>query len=163
MDEATLRSDYSAIRRLVAGRFPHTSADDVVQESYAQALAYSRRARARITNPAGLVWTIARRQARRAALATRVADTHLETLEPSSPDAEPWNTVDADMRRRALRHAVLQLPTAYKEVVQRYYLQEQSCKQIAADLELSRTAVRTRLHRARARLRVSLGGMVDGD
>lgn len=163
MDEATLRSDYSAIRRLVAARFPHTSADDVVQESYAQAFAYSRRAPARITNPAGLVWTIARRQAQRPAFATHTADNDSESLQPRSPDVEPWEAADAELKRRALRHAVLQLPTGYKDVIQRYYLQEQSCKQIAAELDLTRTAVRSRLYRGRAKLRVLLGDMIDGD
>jgi RNA polymerase sigma-70 factor (ECF subfamily) len=57
--------------------------------------------------------------------------------------------------------AVLELPSEYKMVVYLYYYEGYSTKEIAALLHCPHTTVRTRLARARKRLKLILGGELD--
>jgi RNA polymerase sigma factor (sigma-70 family) len=161
MQEEELRADYSTIRGRIRALFPRASADDVVQESYAQAIAYAQRVPDRIRRPAGLIWTIAKRQALRSAFAMHNLSDGLAGPQLSSSTVAPWEAANANLNHRTLHYAVTNLPHGYRDVVHRYYFQSQSCREIAADLNLSTTAVRTRLRRARAKLRIALGGLDD--
>lgn len=58
-----------------------------------------------------------------------------------------------------LLSAVLALPAKYRGVIHLYYYEDYSVREIAALLELSETAVQTRLLRARQRLKKELGGI----
>lgn len=55
--------------------------------------------------------------------------------------------------------AVLSLPAKYRGVVHLYYYEDQTVAEIAAVLDLSESAVRMRLMRARQKLREELGGI----
>ena len=57
-----------------------------------------------------------------------------------------------------LYYAVLELPVKYRQVVHLYYFEEYSVKEIAGLLNLSETAVQTRLLRARQKLKETLKG-----
>lgn len=69
---------------------------------------------------------------------------------------------DADTRL-AVRQAIDALPPDYRGVVYLYYYEEYPVRRIAAALGLSETAVRSRLDRARKRLRKKLGGERDAE
>ena len=69
------------------------------------------------------------------------------TLEESTPAAE------AD---RALYHAVMALPPKYRAVIHLYYYEGFDQGEIAEILRISRTAVQTRMSRARAMLKKEL-------
>jgi RNA polymerase sigma-70 factor (ECF subfamily) len=57
-----------------------------------------------------------------------------------------------------VREALAKLPPELRGVVHLYYFERLKTKEIAALLSLSETAVRSRLHRARKRLKTLLGG-----
>ena len=58
---------------------------------------------------------------------------------------------------RRVFEAVLALPESYRIVVHLHYYEDYSVREIAAALRLTQTAVKTRLSRARAMLRQTLG------
>lgn len=61
-------------------------------------------------------------------------------------------------RELHVRDAVAQLPEHYREVVTAHYHQDLGLHEIARLLQVSESAVRSRLHRARSRLRAMLAG-----
>jgi RNA polymerase sigma-70 factor (ECF subfamily) len=72
--------------------------------------------------------------------------------------------LDASMldneREGSVRSAVAQLPEHYQAVVSAHYVDDLGLQEIALRLSLTESAVRSRLHRARARLRDLLGPVV---
>jgi RNA polymerase sigma-70 factor (ECF subfamily) len=56
-------------------------------------------------------------------------------------------------RDAKVRNAVASLPEDYRDVVVAHYTEDLGLQEIADRLELTESAVRSRLHRARARLR----------
>lgn len=78
--------------------------------------------------------------------------------EYESPDEAPGpeKEVTEQTEREEIREAVQQLKPAIREVVERYYFDEQSVDTISEALELSRENVKSRLHRGRKALREML-------
>lgn len=60
-------------------------------------------------------------------------------------------------RRHAVERAIEALPADYRDVVDAHYIRELGLEDIARSLDVTESAVRSRLHRARARLRELLG------
>jgi RNA polymerase sigma factor (sigma-70 family) len=60
-----------------------------------------------------------------------------------------------------IRRVVRALPTRYREVVVLRYLEEMPVDSIGQVLGLARNTVEVRLHRARERLRLDLGGLLE--
>lgn len=58
--------------------------------------------------------------------------------------------------KSALYYAVRELPIKYRQVVHLYYYEDYSAREIANIMEISETAVQTRLLRARQKLRENL-------
>ncbi len=81
---------------------------------------------------------------------------------PASNDAELFDRGDvgaANSERDArVRSALAELPEDYREVVVAHYHMDLGLQEIADRFELSESAVRSRLHRARSRLRAILEG-----
>jgi RNA polymerase sigma-70 factor (ECF subfamily) len=75
-------------------------------------------------------------------------------LLPTELDAMETALANAD--KQALMDAVLALPTEYREVILLYYYEEMDTREVAEALKLSEGTVRSRLHRARARLKAAL-------
>jgi RNA polymerase sigma-70 factor (ECF subfamily) len=72
---------------------------------------------------------------------------------------EPGDTSVASRERdEQVRLAVEQLPADYRDVVLAHYHQDLGLEEIAGRFDLSESAVRSRLHRARTRLRTILEG-----
>lgn len=63
----------------------------------------------------------------------------------------------SQQRHTQLQHAVNNLPESYKSVVVAHYHQELGLKEIAQRMGMTESAVRSRLHRTRSRLRTILG------
>lgn len=80
---------------------------------------------------------------------------------PPEPDVQDQVLADAD--RSALLEAVMALPVEYREVVLLYYYEELETAEVAEALSLSQGTVRSRLHRARARLKAMLEGGIGRD
>jgi RNA polymerase sigma-70 factor (ECF subfamily) len=81
---------------------------------------------------------------------------------PTAPDTVDEVLAAAD--KAALLSAVMQLPVEYREVVLLFYYDEMSSPEVSAALGLSEGTVRSRLFRARAKLKIMLteGGFAHG-
>ncbi len=76
---------------------------------------------------------------------------------PDTQDAEQVDVVAADRQRDArVREALAALPADYRDVVVAHYHMDLGLEEIAGRFALSESAVRSRLHRARTRLRTIL-------
>jgi RNA polymerase sigma-70 factor (ECF subfamily) len=94
--------------------------------------------------------------------AQMVAGLDLEDLGSLTPTrSEPDEGHDASgLRERALSQALAELPDDYRHIVLAHYHDDQGLQQIADDMRVTESAVRSRLHRARSRLRAILAGAV---
>lgn len=74
-----------------------------------------------------------------------------------TPASEP-NDIKAarNQRESFVRDALAELPDDYRDVVVAHYHEDLGLQEIAAKLDVSESAVRSRLHRARSRLRAIL-------
>ncbi|HYG57907.1 MAG TPA: sigma-70 family RNA polymerase sigma factor [Symbiobacteriaceae bacterium] len=69
---------------------------------------------------------------------------------------ETEDAVLAEADRGAVMEAIMRLPMEYREAVLLYYYEEMDTKEVATALGLSEGTLRSRLHRARARLKALL-------
>jgi RNA polymerase sigma-70 factor (ECF subfamily) len=128
-------------------------AEDIVQEALLRAW----RSRQALKDPsAARAWllTIVRREHARLYERKRLELVPLDELvelEADPRSAEPDDDV------YALRHAIMRLPIEYREPLVLQVLGGFTTEEIARELELSSTAVLTRLFRARNKLRVICG------
>jgi RNA polymerase sigma-70 factor (ECF subfamily) len=85
----------------------------------------------------------------------------------SLPAANDWATGDSggadtraaqNERDARVREALAELPDDYRDVVALHYQQDLGLQEIASRLSTTESAVRSRLHRARSRLRALLEG-----
>jgi RNA polymerase sigma-70 factor (ECF subfamily) len=72
---------------------------------------------------------------------------------------EPLDWLLHDERRDLVRAALERLPRRDAEILQLKYSENWSYRVLAAHLGISESAVETRLHRARGRLRATLSAM----
>jgi RNA polymerase sigma-70 factor (ECF subfamily) len=79
----------------------------------------------------------------------------VEGLEAPAPDNDPTDGMAERCGR--VREALNQIPEPYKNVVVAHYLLDLDLRQIAKRFDISESAVRSRLFRARARLRANIG------
>lgn len=88
----------------------------------------------------------------------RLSITRLEAaLEIAAPQPSPQETLEARATQRAVREAIAALSEAERQVVLLYYMGEHSTAAIAAFLEITANAVKTRLYAARKRLKKFMG------
>jgi RNA polymerase sigma-70 factor (ECF subfamily) len=107
------------------------------------------------------IYTIAR-NASLSALRNRRHEEHLDLPDETLPETHAQTPVDAhevesSAERTALLRLVDQLPDKQRQVVQLYYMQEQSHEEVAAMLAMPVGTVKTLLHRARLRLAAASG------
>jgi RNA polymerase sigma-70 factor (ECF subfamily) len=159
---ATIAADYAGLKALFARRIGNVAvAEDLVSEALLQSI--EKLARDQIADPArfsgfvhGVAANLLRNHRRR--MDNRIdlracADALDSCAGPSSPEE--------DMQRQALagalRRVVEALPVARdREIVRRFYFEEQSKAEVCAALQLSPTHFDKVLHRARGRVRVLL-------
>ena len=87
------------------------------------------------------------------------AHRHRCSLDEAEQFSGPQDDADA---RLEVRLALGRLEPKYRGVVYLFYYEDRSVRQIARDLGLTETAVRTRLVRARKQLKALLGGETHG-
>ena len=101
-----------------------------------------------------------RRQGRRRKLIDRYANRFRPTeADGRQPDALGW--LLADERRKMVRTAMSGLPPRDREILLMKYIENSSYAELAQRLGISESAVETRLHRARGRLRQALAAYQD--
>ncbi|MCU0658426.1 MAG: sigma-70 family RNA polymerase sigma factor [Polyangiaceae bacterium] len=88
----------------------------------------------------------------RAHLATDVEVDDFEGLSEQT-GAQPEDPAVEQEREEVVRAALEQLPDHYRDVVLAHYHQDLGLQEIAEKLQVTESAVRSRLHRARTRLR----------
>jgi RNA polymerase sigma-70 factor (ECF subfamily) len=135
--------------RRVLGHSPE--AEDAAQEATLRAWRNRSSCRAAALRPAWLA-TIARREALR--LATRRRELPLEeAAEPGACEEEQL------LLRRSVRAAVAELAPEERRVLLGCYWHDLSGSELSLALGRAEVTVRVQLHRARGRLRESLGGV----
>ena len=82
----------------------------------------------------------------------------LEDLGRQAKDDEPHDRPSPRDRETDLNEALAELPDDYRDLVKAHYHDDLGLQEIADKLSLSESAVRSRLHRARSRLREILAG-----
>jgi RNA polymerase sigma-70 factor (ECF subfamily) len=160
---AVLARHSSWLRTVVIARLGEPQAADEVMQELAMAVI---RQAAPLNDPAKVapwLYRLAATQAllyrrkhgRRRKLTDRYASRFRPT-EENARDADPLSWLLADERRRLVRHALERLATRDAEILLLKYTQDWSYHDLAAHLGISHSAVETRLHRARMRLRREL-------
>jgi RNA polymerase sigma-70 factor (ECF subfamily) len=74
-----------------------------------------------------------------------------------APVADESREPVARERDAVVREAIAALPDDYRKIVVAHYRDERGLQQIADEMRVTESAVRSRLHRARSRLRALLG------
>ncbi len=147
------------LRRLVAVRVGEPQATDDVMQEVALAAAGQNGRLVTPANAAGWLYRVAVRQAllyrrrcgRRRKLLERAAD-----REPTRETTDPLSWLLLEERHALLREALGRLPSRDMDVLVLKYAEGWSYRQIAEHLDTTVSAVETRLHRARKRLRSAL-------
>ena len=96
-----------------------------------------------------------RKLGRKRKLVERYAE-QVRPTEGNSRFEDPLDWLLSDERRKLIRTALKQLPPRDAEILLLKYVEDWNYHQIAARLGISHSAVETRLHRARARMRTAL-------
>lgn len=92
----------------------------------------------------------------------KLTDRYAERFQPGSQDVrepEPLDWLLADERRTLVRQALARLRGQDAEILLLKYSEKWSYRQIAEHLDISHSAVETRLHRARKRMRSELAAL----
>lgn len=152
----TARAVYQAsYQRLVVQLYGITGdlqeAQDVVQEAFVRALSRNGRLAA-MDNPESWLRTVAVNEARSRWRRRQVLDRLLLGRAVSQPVPVPGMSED----HVALVTALRELPRAQREAVVLHYLADLPVEEIATGLGVAAGTVKSRLHRARARLAVLL-------
>ena len=145
-----------------------TQAEDVTQECFLQVLRRPEAFRAERASLRTYLCAIARhlalKQLRRRGQETVVDDPPEEASRGTlgTPGADPLSTVIEEEASLAVRTAVEALPPLQREAVVLFEYQEMSLADIAGVCEVDVGTVKSRLHRARERLRRTLAPLLAG-
>lgn len=99
-----------------------------------------------------------RKQGRRRKLINRYAERDRPT-EADTRQADPLSWLLGEERRGQVRAAMTRLPSRDAEILMLKYTEDWSYKALAEHLGVTESAVETRLHRARQRLRTELAAL----
>ena len=99
-----------------------------------------------------------RRQGRWRKLTSRYAQ-HVPPLEHDARSVDPLEWLLADERQDLVRQAIARLPRREVEILLLKYTEHWSYEQLAQHLGTSESAIESRLHRARGRLRKELAAV----
>jgi RNA polymerase sigma-70 factor (ECF subfamily) len=99
-----------------------------------------------------------RRQGRRRKLIERFAERHPPTA-ADSRERDPLDWLLADERKSLVRKALERLPQRDAEILLLKYTEDWSYRQLSERLGLSESAVESRLHRARQKMRRALAAV----
>ena len=164
--EKTLAQHDRWLRTILAARLRDREAVDEVWQEVALAAVRQSAPLADESKAAPWLYRLAVRQVllyrRKLGRRRKLAQRFVEQVPPAEHDAlspDPLAWLLADERRRLLRQALAELAPRDREILLLKYTENWSYHQIAAHLGISHSAVETRLHRARARLRQQLAAL----
>jgi RNA polymerase sigma factor (sigma-70 family) len=154
------------LRTVVFARLGEFAAvDEVMQEVSLAAV----RQQAPIADPAKVgpwLYRIAVTQSllyrRRVGRRRKLVAAYAERVRPSEADArevDPLQWLLADERRDLIRQALARLAKRDKEILLLKYTEDWSYRDLAKNMGISESAVETRLHRARQRMRLELAAL----
>lgn len=103
-----------------------------------------------------------RRRERLESEGVAVIDTYRERLAQGSAEPAPDASVAREQLRRLIEHAVADLPDSFRSVFVLREIEGFSIEETADALDIPAATVKTRLHRARARLQQALAPEVKG-
>ena len=151
--------------RYCACRVGAEAAEDVVAETFV--IAYAQRKRFDPARASALTWlygiatNVARRHRRTEMRAYRgYARGSLDEVEPTFVDSVT-SRADAHLASRRVAQAMAKLPARQRDVLLLYAIAELEYAEIAAALNIPLGSVQSSLHRARTKLRASLGAPSD--
>ncbi len=160
MNVRTENSFLQAVARRLAR--DHMQADDLVQEAW---LVVLRRGVDDIEKPRPWLAGVLRNLAFRASRSQRRRSRYEESAPPADLrcSTAPDDRAALEETKRCVTSALSSLPAHYGEVVRLRYFENLTSQQIAQRLDISASAVRTRLQRALALLRTKLDATWHGD
>ncbi len=164
--QAALAEHDRWLRTVVYARLRDSVAVDEVMQEVALAAVRQASPLADRTKVAPWLYRLAIRQAllyrrtmgRRRKLIGRYTN-RFQPTEQDDRETDPLNWLLADERRKLVRQALTKLRDGDAEILMLKYTENWSYHQIADHLGVSHSAVETRLHRARKRLRMELAAL----
>jgi RNA polymerase sigma-70 factor (ECF subfamily) len=151
----TIRPLYAYVSRRVGG--DHGLAEDLVQETWMRALdTWPRRGVPR--DPAAWLMRVARNT-----LVSHFRRLPPQPIDPASIDLEAERfTPDTPDSAVIVSWGLARIRRSHAELLEAFYFEEKSVREIAAERRLSERAVEGRLRRARAKLRKTLNKLMRG-
>jgi RNA polymerase sigma-70 factor, ECF subfamily len=153
--ESIFRSEFSRlVRSLAAAAGSQEQAADAVQEAFVQAHLHWRRI-SRYDDPAAWLRRVAVNRILNQRRSGRRREAALNRLAPATAYVQPA------LPDEALTSALADLPLRQRTAVALRFLADLSVADVAQAMEISEGAVKSHVHRARARLALQLGGTDD--
>jgi RNA polymerase sigma factor (sigma-70 family) len=164
--EAALAQHDRWLRTVVLARVGEAAAVDEVMQEVAVAALRQQAPLVDATKAAPWLYRVAlsqsllyrRKQGRRRKLVARYAE-RVRPMPHDTRTRDPLDWLLADERQAMVRQALRRLPRREAEVLLLKYTENWSYEQLAQRLGVSESAVESRLHRARARLRHELAAL----
>lgn len=151
------------LRTIVFARVGEPQAVDEVMQEVALAAVRQAAPIADVAKVAPWLYQLAVRQSlmyrRKCGRQRKLTDRFAERQQPQESDErepDPLNWLLADERKRLIRDALEEIPRRDAEILLLKYTENWSYHQIAEHLGVSHSAVESRLHRARAKMRAEL-------
>ena len=142
--EGWYREHGSALLRYLARRFGHQGADDLLQETFVQALR-KRQRMGETVSPRAWLFGVARH--------VGISALRRRKVMAELPEGFAARDSEADERLDEMRRAIAKLPEEMRETLELRLADDLSYEEIAAVLEIPVGTVRSRLHNAVKKLR----------
>ena len=164
--QATLAEHDRWLRTVIYARLGEAQAVDEVMQEVALAVVRQRSPLADPSKAAPWLYQVAVRQSllyrRRQGRRRKLTDNYARRNRPSEQDShepDPLGWLLAEERRSLIRTALGRLPKRDAEILLLKYTEDWSYRELAEHLGISQSAVQSRLHRARARMRRELAAL----
>lgn len=144
---------YAIVSNILNGALPEEDAEEIVSDTFT--MLWYKRLNVNEDTLRGYIAAIARNKAKSRLRASRA----VEPLDDDIPLTDcklPEEQYIVDEMSAAAREAVDSLPEPDREIFQRHYFLYQRTEEIARDMDINATTVRTKLARGRKRLRAYL-------
>ncbi len=153
---ALVEENFDIVRRFFVTKVADADAEDLIQATFTAGLESVDRFRGDAPFRAYLMG-VARRVLFRF-LSRKYRDSPIDALSESVADlgVSPPSAIESDQRRQLLLRALRSLPVDDQVAVELYYWESYRIAEVAVVLELSFTATKTRLFRARQQLALTL-------
>jgi RNA polymerase sigma-70 factor (ECF subfamily) len=164
--QATLAEHDRWLRTVLYARLGQAHAVDEVMQEVALAAVRQRAPLADASKAAPWLYRVAVRQSllyrRRQGRRRKLTDNYAQRNRPTECDShepDPLGWLLAEERRSLIRTALGRLPKRDAEILLLKYTEDWSYRDLAEHLGTSQSAVQSRLHRARARMRTELAAL----